>query len=162
MRPPLQADEGPRRPVRPPLQANTAPERSVRPPHEALLRPQIGVRPPDEARDNIAPREEGGTWIRATRRGWHLDRGPAGTEHSAPGRLWDGQSAWDRGARRASSTWWVVRLREEFHDLDDIRYLLRYLNITGVEEALEVVTRYFDAERLPPKTRLALEELLAG
>jgi hypothetical protein len=51
---------------------------------------------------------------------------------------------------------------EEFHDLDDVRYLLRYLNITGVEEALEVVTRYFDAERLPPKTRLALEELLAG
>ena len=38
----------------------------------------------------------------------------------------------------------------------------RYLNITGVEEALEVVTRYFDAERLPPKTRLALEELLPG
>ena len=33
---------------------------------------------------------------------------------------------------------------------------------TGVEEALEVVTRYFDAERLPPKTRLALEELLPG
>jgi hypothetical protein len=56
----------------------------------------------------------------------------------------------------------AMRLGEEFHDLDDVRYLLRYLNITGVEEALEVVTRYFDAERLPPKTRLALEELLAG
>ena len=53
-------------------------------------------------------------------------------------------------------------LGEEFHDLDDVRYLLRYLNITGVEEALEIVTRYFDAERLPPKTRLALEELLPG
>src|SRR6185295_2287721 len=51
---------------------------------------------------------------------------------------------------------------QPFHDLDDVRYLLRYLNITGVEEALEVVTRYFDAERLPPKTRLALEELLPG
>ena len=34
--------------------------------------------------------------------------------------------------------------------------------LTSVEEALEVVTRYFDAERLPPKTRLALEELLPG
>ncbi len=56
----------------------------------------------------------------------------------------------------------AMRLGEEFHDLDDVRYLLRYLNITGVEEALEVVTRYFDAERLPPKTRLALEELLPG
>ena len=56
----------------------------------------------------------------------------------------------------------AMRLGEEFHDLDDIRYLLRYLNITDVEEALKVVTRYFDAERLPPKTRLALEELLPG
>ena len=56
----------------------------------------------------------------------------------------------------------AMRLGEEFHDLDDVRYLLRYLNITGVEEALEVVTRYFDAELLPPKTRLALEELLPG
>jgi hypothetical protein len=56
----------------------------------------------------------------------------------------------------------AMRLGEEFHDLDDVRFLLRYLNITGVEEALEVVTRYFDAERLPPKIRLALEGLLAG
>lgn len=54
----------------------------------------------------------------------------------------------------------AMRLGEEFHDLGDIRYLLRHLNITGVEEALEVVTRYFEAERLPPKTRLVLEELL--
>lgn len=54
----------------------------------------------------------------------------------------------------------AMRLGEEFHDLDDVRYLLRYLNITDVETALEVVTRYFDAERLPPKTRFALEELL--
>ncbi len=56
----------------------------------------------------------------------------------------------------------AMRLGEEFHDLDDVRYLLRYLNIKGVDEALEVVTRYFDADRLPPKTRLALEELLPG
>ena len=54
----------------------------------------------------------------------------------------------------------AMRLGEEFHDLDDVRYLLRYLNITAVEEALTSVTRYFDEERLPAKTRLALEELL--
>jgi hypothetical protein len=56
----------------------------------------------------------------------------------------------------------AMRLGEEFHDLDDVRFLLRYLNITSVEEALEIVTRYFDAERLPAKTRFALEELLPG
>lgn len=56
----------------------------------------------------------------------------------------------------------AMRLGEEFHDLDDIRYLLRYLNLSTVEEALAIVTRYFEEDRLPVKTRLALEELLGG
>ncbi|OGU03144.1 MAG: hypothetical protein A2085_03655 [Gemmatimonadetes bacterium GWC2_71_10] len=54
----------------------------------------------------------------------------------------------------------ALRLGAEFHDLDDVRYLLRHLNITSAARALEIVTQYFDAETLPPKTRLALEELL--
>jgi predicted nucleotidyltransferase len=54
----------------------------------------------------------------------------------------------------------AMRLGEEFHDLDDVRYLLRYLNLTTADEALEIVTRYFDEKQLLPKTRLALEELL--
>lgn len=53
-----------------------------------------------------------------------------------------------------------MRLGEEFHDLDDVRYLLRYLNITTVEQALRIVTSYFDEDHLLPKTRLVLEELL--
>ncbi|HUF46457.1 MAG TPA: hypothetical protein VMM93_01515 [Vicinamibacterales bacterium] len=53
-----------------------------------------------------------------------------------------------------------MRLGEEFSDLDDVRYLLRYLNIATAEEALAVVTRYFDESQLVPKTRLALEALL--
>ena len=56
----------------------------------------------------------------------------------------------------------AMRLGEEFHDLDDIRYLLRYLDIGTADEALAVVTRYFDEQQLHPKTRLALEELLPG
>lgn len=53
-----------------------------------------------------------------------------------------------------------MRLGEEFRDIDDVRYLLRYLNVTSTDEALAIVTRYFDEERLLPKTRLALQELL--
>lgn len=53
-----------------------------------------------------------------------------------------------------------MRLGAEFHDLDDVRYLLRFLNISSVDTALEIVRRYFDEKLLPPKTRLALEELL--
>lgn len=54
----------------------------------------------------------------------------------------------------------AMRLGEEFHDVEDVRFLLRALDLSTVEEALAVVTRYFDEERLPAKTRLALEELL--
>ena len=53
-----------------------------------------------------------------------------------------------------------MRLGEEFHDLDDVRYLLRYLNLTSAVEALELVTRYFEESQLLPKTTLVLEELL--
>jgi hypothetical protein len=56
----------------------------------------------------------------------------------------------------------AMRLGEEFHDLDDVRYLLRHLNITTVEGALAIVTRYFDEADLLPKTRLALEDLLGA
>jgi hypothetical protein len=54
----------------------------------------------------------------------------------------------------------ALRLGEEFHDLDDVRFLLRYLDVTTAGEALAIVTRYFDEHQLQPKTRLALEDLL--
>lgn len=54
----------------------------------------------------------------------------------------------------------AMRLGEEFHDLDDVRFLLRYLNITRAAQAMEIVTEYFDEAQIPMKTRLALEELL--
>jgi hypothetical protein len=55
----------------------------------------------------------------------------------------------------------AMRIGEEFHDLDDVRYLLRHLNISSLDQALEVVGRFFDDDELHPKTRLALEELLS-
>lgn len=54
----------------------------------------------------------------------------------------------------------AMRLGAEFHDLDDVRYLLRYLNVSTADAALEIVARYFDEGTLAPKTRLALEEML--
>lgn len=55
----------------------------------------------------------------------------------------------------------AMRLGEEFHDEDDVRFLLRYLNLTDYRKALEIVTRYYPAERIPQKTLYALEEMLA-
>jgi hypothetical protein len=54
----------------------------------------------------------------------------------------------------------ALRLGEEFHDLDDVRFLVRYLNITTPVDAVTIVAQYFDADRIPPKTTRALEELL--
>ena len=53
-----------------------------------------------------------------------------------------------------------MRLGPEFADVEDVRYLLRWLNVTTVDEALAIVERYFSEDRLLPKTRLVLEELL--
>jgi hypothetical protein len=55
-----------------------------------------------------------------------------------------------------------MRLGPEFHDESDVRYLLRYLNITDHATAVEVVTRYYPAERIPNKTLYALEEILGS
>lgn len=56
----------------------------------------------------------------------------------------------------------AMRLGEEFHDLDDVRYLIRNLNLTSVEETQAIVLKYFDAANIPLKTRLALEELFGA
>lgn len=54
----------------------------------------------------------------------------------------------------------AMRLGAEFQDLDDIRYLLRHLDIGCAADAMAVVAQYFDDCTIPLKTRLALEELL--
>ena len=54
----------------------------------------------------------------------------------------------------------AFRLGPEFHDEEDVRYLLRHLNVERSEDALAIVERYFPADRIPPKTRFALQEIL--
>jgi hypothetical protein len=52
-----------------------------------------------------------------------------------------------------------MRLGAEFHDLDDVRFLVRYLGIESAAEAVRVVEQYIPAAKIPPKTRHALEGL---
>ncbi len=56
----------------------------------------------------------------------------------------------------------ALRLGEEFHDLDDVRFLLRILNVRRASGAREIISRYYPADRFPPKAMFALEELLGG
>jgi hypothetical protein len=53
-----------------------------------------------------------------------------------------------------------ARIGEEFHDVDDIRYLLRYLNLTDAASAKAILEKYYPLERFPQKTLYLLEELL--
>jgi hypothetical protein len=53
-----------------------------------------------------------------------------------------------------------MRIGAEFHDLNDVRYLLRHLDIDTYEEALAVIGRFYPLERFPQKTLYALQELL--
>jgi len=54
----------------------------------------------------------------------------------------------------------AMRLGEEFHDEQDVRFLLRYLNISRYEAAIELIARYYPIEQVPQKALYALEEIL--
>lgn len=54
----------------------------------------------------------------------------------------------------------AMRLGLEFRDEEDVRYLLRYLNIETYEQAVGVIVRYYPLEKFPQKTLYALEEIL--
>jgi hypothetical protein len=54
----------------------------------------------------------------------------------------------------------ALRLGAEFSDEQDVRFLLRYLNITRYETALEIIQRFYPLQRFPQKTLYALQELL--
>ena len=56
----------------------------------------------------------------------------------------------------------ALRLGEEAVSLVDIRYLLRYLNLSTSDDALGVVDRYFGERQLPADIRETLDHLLSS
>lgn len=56
----------------------------------------------------------------------------------------------------------AMRIGEEFHDIDDVKFLLRYLGIDKFENAKQIIEQYYPPERFSQKTLYALEELLGG
>lgn len=54
----------------------------------------------------------------------------------------------------------AFRIGAEFHDEDDVRFLLRLLDIESYARAVEIITRYYPQDRFPQKTLYALGELL--
>lgn len=56
----------------------------------------------------------------------------------------------------------AMRIGAEFHDEDDVRYLLRHLDIRRYDHALAVIEKYYPLDQFPQKTLYALAELLPG
>jgi hypothetical protein len=56
----------------------------------------------------------------------------------------------------------AMRLKDDFQELDDVRFLLRALNITSTEHALEVIVPYFATRQLTEDTRINLEAILTA
>jgi len=54
----------------------------------------------------------------------------------------------------------AMRIGQEFHDEDDIRYLLRHLNISTYDAAIKIISRFYPLEQFPQKTLYALQDLL--
>lgn len=54
----------------------------------------------------------------------------------------------------------AMRIGAEFHDEEDVRFLLRLLDVRSYEQALRIITKYYPLERFPQKALYALEDLL--
>lgn len=121
---------------------------------DALLRPSTEIR---EAAARVAQRAGvSDRWLNDAVKGYLGDRGRFASYLELPNlRVFVAEPHYLLAMKCLA-----MRLGEEFHDLDDVRYLLRHLSIESATEALGVVRRYFDDERIPVKTRLALEEIL--
>jgi hypothetical protein len=56
----------------------------------------------------------------------------------------------------------ALRVDADARALDDVRYLLRALNLRSAAAALDIVSRYFGPRQLAPNTEPLLRGLLAG
>jgi len=54
----------------------------------------------------------------------------------------------------------AMRIGEEFHDIADIRYLIRYLNLETYDNVCKAITNYYPISKFPQKTLYALQEIM--
>ena len=49
---------------------------------------------------------------------------------------------------------------ENANEVDDIKYLLKHLEISSLEEAVGIITKYYPADRFKAKIQYALQEMI--
>ena len=55
-----------------------------------------------------------------------------------------------------------VSARFDTHDAGDVAFLIRHLGLDAPEQVFERIARYYPHERVPPKTRFLVEDLLGA
>ena len=48
------------------------------------------------------------------------------------------------------------------YELNDIKFLIKHIGITSVDQALAIISNYFPASRIKPKTQYMLMEIFGG
>lgn len=56
----------------------------------------------------------------------------------------------------------ALRLAADLETIDDVRYVLRAMNIKTADQAMAVVSQYFTDRQLAPRTQAVLEDLLGA
>jgi hypothetical protein len=54
----------------------------------------------------------------------------------------------------------AMRIRAEFHGEEDVRFLVRLLDVHSYEQALDIMKKHYPLERFPQKALYGLEDLL--
>ena len=128
-----------------------APPRDV----DALFRPASVVR---RAADRVGERAGTGQWLNDAVKGYLSDRGEFGQYLQ----LSNLKVFCARPDYLLTMKCLAMRIGGEFHDVEDVRYLLRNLNIEAYEQACEVIARFYPLERFPQKTLYTLKDMLGG
>ena len=55
---------------------------------------------------------------------------------------------------------YACRILDDKSDIDDIRFLLKYLKVKEYDTALKIIGKYYGIDRIPVKTKYVLEQLI--
>ena len=122
---------------------------------DALFKPARVVR---RAADRVGERAGTGQWLNDAVKGYLNERGEFGQYLE----LSNLKVFCARPDYLLAMKCLAMRIGGEFHDVEDVRYLLRNLNIETYDQAWEGITGFYPLERFPQKTLYALGELLGG
>ncbi len=95
-------------------------------------------------------------WLNDAAKGYFLSQPPVRDVVELPNlRVWAPQADYMLAMK-------CVSARFDSHDLDDVTFLLRHLDVESIDEASSIIEQYYPRKLIPAKTQFLLEELLGS